>query len=87
MFHVLGLFDIISKFECTVALKNKIARTIKFSYENILKISKRSPNLKDTGGGKEFFNINFNSSSEKNQNRQSLNIKRSGNRWKNFWNY
>ena len=47
------------KFGCTVPLKNKNALTIKNSFEIILIISKRKPNLIESDRGKEFFNIIF----------------------------
>ena len=43
--YVLVIIDKISKFCWTVPLKNKNAQTIKDSFENIIKSSKRSPNL------------------------------------------
>ena len=47
--------DIFSKFGWTVALKNKNAQTITNSFENILIISKRKPNLFETDRGEEFY--------------------------------
>ena len=43
----------------TIPLKNKNAQTIKDSFENILIISKRSPNLIETDRGKEIYNNIF----------------------------
>ena len=40
-------------------MKNKKAQTIKDSFENILKSSKRSPNLIESDRGKEFYNNIF----------------------------
>ena len=57
--YVLVTVDNFSKFGWTVPLKNKIAQTIKDSFENILIISKRSPNLIETDCGKEFYNNIF----------------------------
>ena len=53
--YVLVVIDNFSKFGWTVPLKNKIAQTIKDSFENILISSKRSPNLIETDRGKEFY--------------------------------
>ena len=50
------IIDNFSKFGWTVPLKNKIAQTIKDSFENILLSSKSRPNLIETDRGKEFCN-------------------------------
>ena len=57
--YVLIIIDNFSKFGWTIPLKNKNAQTIKDSFENILKISKRKPNLIESDRGKEFYNNNF----------------------------
>ena len=57
--YVLVVIDNFSKFGRTIPLKNKIAQTIKDSFENILISSKRSPNLIETDRGKEFYNNIF----------------------------
>ena len=57
--YVLVTIDNFSKYGWTVPLKNKIAQTIKDSFENILTNSKRKPNLIETDRGKEFYNNIF----------------------------
>ena len=57
--YVLVIIDNFSKYAWTVPLKNKNARTIKDSFEKILIISKRKPNLIETDRGKEFYNNVF----------------------------
>ena len=57
--YVLVIIDNFSKYGWTVPLKNKNAQTIKDSFENILKSSKRKPNLIETDRGKEFYNNIF----------------------------
>ena len=57
--YVLGIIDNFSKFGWTVPLKNKNAQTIKDSFENILKTSKRRPNLIESDHGKDFYNNIF----------------------------
>ena len=57
--YVLVVIDNFSKFGWTVPLKNKIAQTIKDSFENILISSKRKPNLIETDRGEEFNNNIF----------------------------
>ena len=57
--YVLVTIDNFSKFGWTIPLKNKNARTIKDSFENILINSKRKPNLIETDHGKEFYNNIF----------------------------
>ena len=52
--YVLVTIDNFSKYGWTVPLKNKNAKTIKASFENILTNSKRTPNLIETDRGKEF---------------------------------
>ena len=57
--YVLVTIDNFSKFGWTIPLKNKNAQTIKDSFENILKSSKRKPNLVESDRGKEFYNNIF----------------------------
>ena len=57
--YVLVVLDNFSKFGWTIPLKNKNAQTIKESFENILKSSKRLPNLIESDRGKEFYNNIF----------------------------
>ena len=57
--YVLVVLDNFSKFGWTIPLKNKNAQTIKDSFENILKSSKRLPNLIESDRGKEFYNNIF----------------------------
>ena len=57
--YVLVTIDNFSKFGWTIPLKNKKALTIKDSFENILIISKRKPNLIESDRGKEFYNNIF----------------------------
>ena len=57
--YILVTIDNFSKYGWTSPLKNKNAQTIKDSFENILKSSKRSPNLIETDRGKEFYNNIF----------------------------
>ena len=57
--YVLVTIDNFSKYGWTTPLKNKNAQTIKDSFENILIISKRKPNLIESDRGKEFYNNIF----------------------------
>ena len=57
--YVLVTIDSFSKFGWTVPLKIKNAQTIKDSFENILKSSKRKPSLIEADRGKEFCNNIF----------------------------
>ena len=57
--YVLIIIDNFSKFGWTIPLKNKNAQTIKDSFENILKSSKRKPNLIESDRSKDFYNNNF----------------------------
>ena len=57
--YVLVTIDNFSIFGWTVPLKNKIAQTMKDSFENILTNSRRKPNLIETDRGKEFYNNIF----------------------------
>ena len=53
------VIDSFSKFGWTIPLKNKNAQTIKDSFENIIKSSKRSPNSIEAERGKETYNNIF----------------------------
>ena len=53
--YVLVIIENFSKYRRTIPLKNKIAQTIKDSFENILISSKRKPNLIESDRGKEFY--------------------------------
>ena len=57
--YVLVIIDSFSKFGWIIPIKNKNARIIKDSSENILINSKRKPNLIESDRGKEFYNIIF----------------------------
>ena len=57
--YVLVFIDNFSKYGWTVPLKNKIAQTIKDSFENILINSKRKPTLIESDRGKDFYNNIF----------------------------
>ena len=57
--YVLVVKDNFSEFRWTVPLKNKNAQIIKESFVNILKSSKRDPNLVRTDRGKDFYNNIF----------------------------
>ena len=57
--YVLVVIDNFSKFGWTSPLKNKNGQTIKDSFENILRSSKRKPNLVESDRGKEFYNNLF----------------------------
>ena len=57
--YVLVIIDNFSKFCWTAHLKNKNARTIKDSFENILISSKTKPNLIESDRGKGFYNNIF----------------------------
>ena len=57
--YVLATIDTFSKFGWTIPLKNKNAQTIKDSFENILIISNRKPNLVESDRGREFYNNIF----------------------------
>ena len=57
--YVLVIIDNFSKYGWTIPLKNKNAQTTKDSFENILRSSKRKPNLIESDRGKEFYNNIF----------------------------
>ena len=58
--YILVVIDNFSKFAWTIPLKNKYAQTIKDEFSNIIKSSKRKPNLIESDDGKEFVNKDFN---------------------------
>ena len=60
--YVLVVIDKFSKFGWTVPLKNKNAQTIKDSFENIIKSSRRSPNLLEGDRDRGFYNNFFKTS-------------------------
>ena len=51
--YILVAIENFNQFGWTVPLKHKKGQTIKDAFENILKSSKRSPNLIETDRGKE----------------------------------
>ena len=57
--YVLVIIDNFSKFGWTIPLENKIAQTLKDSFENIIINSKRKPNIIESDRGKEFYNNIF----------------------------
>ena len=57
--YVLVIIDNFSKYCWTIPLKNKNSQTIKDSFENVVKSSKRLPNLIKSDRGKEFYNNIF----------------------------
>ena len=57
--HVLVIIDKFSKFGWTTPLRNKIAQTIKDSFENILINSKRKAGLIESDRGKKIYDIFF----------------------------
>ena len=57
--YVLVIIDNFSNYGFTIPLKNKIASTIKDSFENIIINSKRKPDLIESDRGKEFYNNMF----------------------------
>ena len=57
--YVLVTIDKFSKFGWTYPLKNKNAQTREDTFENILRNSKRKPNLIESDRGKEFYNNIF----------------------------
>ena len=58
--YILVLVDNFSKFGWTIPLKNKYAQSIKDAFSQIIKISKRKPNLLETDDGKEYVKKTFN---------------------------
>ena len=57
--YVLVIIDKFSNYGWTIPLQNENASTIKNSFENILKNSKRFPNLIESDRGKEIYNNIF----------------------------
>ena len=62
--YVLVVMDNLSKFGWTTPLKNKNAQTKKDSFQKILILSKKFPNLIKTDRGKDFCNSFFFKSSQ-----------------------
>ena len=60
--YVLVTIDNLSKFGCTIPLKNENAQTIKKSFAKILISSKRNPNLIESDRGKELYKKHFKTS-------------------------
>ena len=58
--YILVVIDNFSKFGWTIPLKNKYAQTITDAFLQIVKTSKRKPNLSETDDGKEYVNKIFN---------------------------
>ena len=58
--YILVVVDNFSKFGWTIPLKNKYAQSITDAFSQIIKTSKRQPNLLETDDGKEYVNENFN---------------------------
>ena len=58
--YILVVIDNFSKFGWTVPLKNKYAQSITDAFSQIIKTSKRKPNLLETDDGKEYVNKIFN---------------------------
>ena len=57
---ILVIIDNFSKFGWTIPLKNKYARSITDAFSQIIKTSRREPNLLETDDGKEYVNKIFN---------------------------
>ena len=64
--YILVVIDNFSKFGGTILLKNSYAQTITEAFSQILKTSKRQPNLIETENGSEFVNKLFTNLSENN---------------------
>ena len=58
--YILVVVDNFSKFGWTIPLKNKYAQSITDAFSQIIKTSKRKPNLLETDDGKEYVNKMFN---------------------------
>ena len=58
--YILVVIDNFSKFGWTIPLKNKYAQSITDAFSQIIKTSKRKPNLLETDDGKEYVNKIFN---------------------------
>ena len=57
--YILVVVDIFSKFGWTIPLKNKYAQSITDAFTQIIKTSRRKPNLLETDDGKESVNKIF----------------------------
>ena len=57
--YILVVVDNFSKFGWTIPLKNKYAQSITDAFSQIIKTSRRKPNLLETDDGKEYVNKNF----------------------------
>ena len=57
--YILTVIDNFSKFAWTIPLRNKNSETITNEFSNIIKSSKRKPNMIETDRGKEFYNNTF----------------------------
>ena len=58
--YILVVIDNFSKFGWTIPLKNKYAQSITDAFSQIIKTSKRKPNLLETNYGREYVNKIFN---------------------------
>ena len=58
--YILVVIDNFSKFGWTIPLKNKYAQSITDAFSQIIKTSKRKPNLLETDDGKEYVSKIFN---------------------------
>ena len=58
--YILVVVDNFSKFGWTIPLKNKYAQSITDAFSQIIKISRRKPNLLETDDGKEYVKKIFN---------------------------
>ena len=58
--YILVVIDNFSKFHWTIPLKNKYALSITDAFSQIVKTSKRKPNLLEIDDGKEYANEDFN---------------------------
>ena len=58
--YILVVIDSFSKFGWTIPLKNKYAQSITDAFSQIIKKSRRKPNLLETDDGKEYVNKIFN---------------------------
>ena len=58
--YILVFIDNFSKFGWTIPLKNKYAQSITDAFYQIVKSSKRKPNLLETDDGKKYVNKIFN---------------------------
>ena len=58
--YILNVVDNFSRFGWTIPLKNKYAQSITDAFSQIIKTSRRKPNLLETDDGKEYVNKIFN---------------------------